>query len=107
MSKAKPRPFTTSEVREVIRLHSEGKTRAETGRILGRRSGVISHVWKNNGLTRRFKFDDELNAKVIKARKRGRTYTSISIEIGVPETTLKRHCKNLGITRNNKTGEKK
>ncbi len=105
--KAKPRPFTTSEVREVIRLHSEGKTQAETGKILGRHAGSISRVWMSNGLTRRFKFDDELNARVIKARKRGRTYTSISIEIGVPETTLKRHCKKLGITRKNKTGEKK
>lgn len=105
--KAKPRPFTTGEVKEVIRLYHEGKTQVETGKILGRHSGVISHVWKSNGLARRFKFDDELNQKVIRARNRGRTYTSISIEIGVPETTLKRHCKKLGITRKNKTGEKK
>ena len=107
MSRSKPRPFTTSKVKEAVRLHKEGKTQAETGKILGRHPGVIHHAWKANGLTRGFVFDNKLNEKIIKARKRGRTYTSISIEIGVPETTLKRHCKNLGITRKNKIGEKK
>lgn len=77
--KAKPIPFTTGEVKEVIRLYHEGKTRAETGKILGRHSGVISHVWKNNGLARRVKFTPEKLAKIKYMDDKGYSCTRMSV----------------------------
>lgn len=105
--KAKPRPFTTSEVKEVIRLHGEGKTQAETGKILGRHAGVISHVWKSNGLARRVKFTPEKLAKIKYMDDKGYSCTRMSVELGVSENTIRRKCSELGINRKNKTGEKK
>ena len=106
-TRAKPRSFTTGEVKEVIRLYHEGKTQAETGKILGRHSGVISHVWKDNGLSRRVKFTAEKLAKIKYMDSKGYSCTRMSVELGVSENTVRRKCEKLGITRKNKTGEKK
>ena len=97
MSKAKPRPFTTGEVREVIRMYNEGFSQAETGKALNRQPGVISHVWRANGLTRRFKITPEFEASLKDMNRRKWTYVRMSIETGIPETTLKRYCKKLSI----------
>ena len=95
--RAKPRPFTTSEVKEAIRLHKEGKTQAETGKILGRHPGVVHHVWKANGLTRRNKITPELESSLKGMNRRKWTYIRMSIETEIPETTLKRYFKKLNI----------
>ena len=96
-TKSKPRPFTTGEVREVIRMYNEGFSQAETGKALNRQPGVISHVWRANGLTRRFKITPEFEASLKDMNRRKWTYVRMSIETGIPETTLKRYCKKLNI----------
>ncbi len=104
MSRAKPRPFTTGEVKEVIRMYHEGLTQAETGKVLNRHPGVISHVWKDNGLTKRYKITPEIEASLKDMNRRNWTYIRMSIETGIPETTLKRHCKKLNIKYKGGTG---